>query len=185
MDPRRRAIVKAGVGLGIQLCAASTVSAQDTPPNSRPKEGDLFVKDGDAKATPLRPEDIPTRGPQTMAWSMDPADNTLRNGSRFNRVMLIRLDPDKLSEETKGRAADGVVAYTAICTHAGCEVSDWVAADQRLFCPCHDSTFDPADGGKVLDGPAPRALPALPLKVTDGKLTVAKPFTGRIGFEVA
>ena len=120
-----------------------------------------------------------------MAWSMDPVDKTLRNGTRFNRVMLIRLDPEKLSEQTKSRAADGVVAYTAICPHAGCEVSDWVAAEQHLFCPCHDSTFDPRDGGRVLDGPAPRALPALPLKVVDGKLTVAQPFTGRIGFEVA
>ncbi len=165
---------------------ASSAFAQDDPASdSRPKEGDLLVASEETKGNPLTPGDIPLNGPQKMAWPMDPTGNTVRSGSRFNRAMLIRLDPDKLSEETKARAAEGVVAYTVICTHAGCEVSDWVAAERRLFCPCHDSTFDPADGGKVLDGPAPRALPALPLKIIDGKLTVAKPFTGRIGFEVA
>ena len=181
----RRAILKAGMGLCIQLSLASNAPGQDDPANSRPKEGDFLVTSEEAKAKPLTPADIPVGGHQTMAWSMDPSDKTVRSGSRFNRVMLIRLDPEKLNEDTKARAADGVVAYTAICTHAGCEVSDWVAADRYLFCPCHDSTFDPADGGKVLDGPAPRALPALPLKIVDGKLSVAKPFTGRIGFDVA
>jgi Rieske Fe-S protein len=118
-----------------------------------------------------------------MAWAMDPSDKTVRKGSRLNRVMLLRFEPEKLSATTKSRAADGVVAYTAICTHTGCEVTDWNAADQILFCPCHASKFEPKDGGKVVDGPAPRDLPALPLKVVDGKLTVAKPFTARVAFD--
>ena len=120
-----------------------------------------------------------------MAWAMDPADKTVRSGSRLNRVLLVRFAPDQLSGETKPRAADGVVAYTAICTHSGCEVTEWVADEERLFCPCHDSSFDPRDAGKVVDGPAPRRLPALPLKVLEGKLVIAKPFIGRVGFERA
>ena len=43
--------------------------------------------------------------------------------------------------------------------------------------------FDPKDGGRVVEGPAPRMLPALPLKVVDAKLVVAKPFTAAVGFE--
>jgi len=43
--------------------------------------------------------------------------------------------------------------------------------------------FDPKDGARVVDGPAPRGLPALPLKVVEGKLVVAGPFTARVGFE--
>ncbi len=119
-----------------------------------------------------------------MAWAMDPMDKTVRNGSRLNRVLLLRLDPEKLSPETKSRAADGVVAYTAICTHTGCEVTEWAAEEQILVCPCHESKFEPKDGAKVVDGPAPRNLPALPLKLVDGALVVAKPFTSPVGFEV-
>jgi Rieske Fe-S protein len=39
------------------------------------------------------------------------------------------------------------------------------------------------EGAKVVSGPAPRRLPALPLKIADGQLVVAKPFTGRAGFQ--
>jgi Rieske Fe-S protein len=98
-------------------------------------------------------------------------------------VILLRLDELTLTPETRARAADGVVAYTGICTHNGCDVDDWIADRLVLSCSCHESEFDPKDAGKVLDGPAPRALPALPLKIADGMLVVAKPFTTRVGFE--
>jgi len=162
---------------------ASLLSAQEPPAASRPREGDLLVKAGDSGANPLSPADVRTGGKQIMAWAMDPADKTVRSGSRFNRILLIRLDPDKLSAETRSRAADGVVAYSAICTHAGCEVTDWLSPEQRLFCPCHESTFDPLDGAKVVDGPATRMLPALPLGLAEGRLVVAKPFTAPITIE--
>jgi rieske iron-sulfur protein len=173
------------MGLGIQLTLAPKLLGQESPDSTRPKEGDLLIKAGDASATPLSPDDVPLGGMQTMAWAMDPGNKTLRSGSRLNRVLLVRLDPDKLSPETRARAADGVIAYSAICTHNGCEVAEWISDEQLLFCPCHESKFAPADGGKVVDGPAPRMLPALPLKLVDKKLVVAKPFTARITFEPA
>jgi rieske iron-sulfur protein len=180
----RRAVLQAGIALGIELGLCGKALTQEDTASQRPKEGDLFVKVGDSTATPLRPADLPLGAKQTMAWPMDPADNTLRNGSRLNRVMLLRMDAEKLSPETKSRAADGVVAYTAICTHTGCEVTEWVPEEQLLYCPCHESKFEPKDGAKVVDGPAPRMLPALPLKLVEGKLAVAKPFTAPVAFEV-
>ena len=180
----RRAVLQAGIALGIDLGLCGKALAQGDATSQRPKEGDLFVKVGDSTATPLRPADLPLGAKQTMAWPMDPADNTVRNGSRLNRVMLLRMDAEKLSPETRSRAADGVVAYTAICTHTGCEITEWVAEEQLLYCPCHESKFDPKNGAKVVDGPAPRILAALPLKVVEGKLAVAKPFTAPIAFEV-
>jgi Rieske Fe-S protein len=120
---------------------------------------------------------------QTMAWAVDPRDNTVRNGSRLNRVLLLRLDAAQLSPETRSRAADGIVAYTAICTHTGCEVDEWLTDEQLLYCSCHSSKFDPKDAAKVVDGPAQRKLPALPLRLEDGRLVVAQPFTARVGFE--
>jgi len=114
---------------------------------------------------------------------MDPSDGTVRNGSRFNALILLRLDEAALKPTTRTRAADGVLAYTAICTHEGCDVDEWIAGRLVLSCACHASEFDPKDAAKVLDGPAPRALPALPLKIADGILVVARPFTSRVGFE--
>jgi nitrite reductase/ring-hydroxylating ferredoxin subunit len=83
----------------------------------------------------------------------------VRSGSRLNLVLLLRFDPGELSPETRLRAADGVVGYTAICTHTGCEVEEWLAEKQLLYCGCHASMFDPKDGARVVDGPAPRVLP--------------------------
>ena len=81
------------------------------------------------------------------------------------------------------RAADGVVAYSAICPHTGCEVVNWSADRQILECPCHNSQYDPKAGARVIGGPSPRGLAALPLRVADGKLTVARPFIGRLGIQ--
>ena len=170
----RRTLLLAGVGLAF---------GQTDDASARPQAGDLLVRSGDAGKTPLRPQDISTGAAPTMVWTMEPGSLTVRSGSRLNQILLLRLDPAKLSDETRARSADGVVAYTSICTHTGCDVETWLVPEQVLSCPCHDSMFDPKDGGRVVDGPAPRVLPALPLKIADGKLVVARPFTAPIGFE--
>jgi rieske iron-sulfur protein len=168
-------------GLGAVTFMAKKALAE--PASERPKEGDLLVAiDGGSAAPPIEPKDVPARGPLMFAWPMDPVGNVVRDGSRLNKVLLLRLDPSELTAETRERTANGVVAYTAICTHTGCDVTGWIADQAILECPCHASHYNPRDGGVVLDGPAPRALPALPLKIVDGKLAVARPFTSRVGF---
>ena len=114
---------------------------------------------------------------------MDPASNTVRSGSRLNKVLLLRLDPEGFDPETKERAVEGIVAYSAVCTHTGCDVTNWHPDRQLLECPCHYSFYDPKEGAKVVSGPSPRRLPALPLKSEGGQLVVAKPFTARAGFQ--
>ena len=116
-----------------------------------------------------------------------------RNGSRLNQVVLVRLAPDELDGDTAARAANGVVAYSAVCTHAQCAVSEFRREKGVLHCPCHQSEFDPKQGGKVVGGPAQRSLAALPIKaadgvslaggaeMADGVLVVARPFVGRVG----
>ena len=54
-----------------------------------------------------------------------------------------------------------------------------------MSCPCHATRFDPKNGARVIDGPAPRPLPALPLALAEGRLVVSRSFTTRVGFEVA
>jgi len=159
------------------------VFGQDDPKSSRPKEGDMFVRIADTSMTPIGVEELAIGATQTMAWPFDPVEKIVRDGSRLNQILLLKLDPEKLSPETRARAANGVVAYTAICTHSGCEVDQWLRDEELLYCPCHDSKFDPKNDARVVDGPAPRVLPALALSITGGKLTVAKPYTSRVGFE--
>jgi rieske iron-sulfur protein len=93
----------------------------------------------------------------------------------------VRLDAADLSEAEVKFAAGDIVAFSAICTHAGCLVSGWRPQETHLFCPCHGSVYDPASGARVVAGPAPRPLPALPLRIEGGVLMVAAPFTARIG----
>jgi len=182
----RRTALKAAVALGVGICSPrSAALGQDDQAMLRPQAGDWLIKIGDASLTPLTPDAIPVASQQVMAWAMDPRSGAVRSGSRLNRVLLLRFDPDALVADTRGRAAGGVVAYTAICTHNGCEVTDWLGEDQALSCPCHSTRFDPKNGARVLDGPAPRPLPALPLGLAEGKLVVSRPFTTRVGFELA
>jgi Rieske Fe-S protein len=173
----RRQILKAGASLTL----TQLVHAQDNPAVQRPKAGDILVRASDN--APLKPADIARGAKQLYAWAMDPETHTVRSGTRLNRILVVRLDAAKLAAATAPRAVEGIVAYSAVCPHNGCEVNEWVSEEQALFCGCHASKFQPADAGKVLDGPAPNPLPALPLKLTDGILTVAAPFTARITFE--
>jgi Rieske Fe-S protein len=178
----RRALIATGAGLCVGLAVGPT-DAQSDPAQDRPREGDLLVRVGDGAPTPLTLDNIPLGAGQVLAWPMDPVGNVVRDGSRLNKVLLVRLDPAVLEPPTDGRAADGVVGYSAICPHTGCEVINWSVDRQILECPCHNSQYDPKEGARVIAGPSPRGLAALPLRITDGKLTVAHPFIGRLGIQ--
>ncbi|MFB6166257.1 MAG: ubiquinol-cytochrome c reductase iron-sulfur subunit [Haloarculaceae archaeon] len=101
-------------------------------------------------------------------------------------TILVRFPKDKYKEPTKIDAlANGYAAYSKVCTHEGCLVSS--TQGSNLLCPCHQSVYDPTQGAKVVGGPAPRALPQLPIGVTDDSkkqlLIATGPFEGPIGPE--
>jgi rieske iron-sulfur protein len=171
----RRELLKGGIGAGLGLGLAPRLAAagQDDPAAMRPRPGDLLVRDGDETKTPLTPADIVADAKPILAWAMEPNEKIVRSASRFNKLVVVRV----------GAADEAVFANTVICTHDGCDVTEWLAEEHMLSCPCHYSKFDPKDGGRVVSGPAPRALPSLPLAVADGRIVVAKPFTSRVGFE--
>ena len=99
-------------------------------------------------------------------------------------VILLRMEPDDIIPG-KGRenwSVDGIVCYSKICTHVGCPISLNERTTHHLLCPCHQSTFDLADSGKVIFGPAARPLPQLPLAVDDeGYLVAQSDFTEPVG----
>lgn len=176
---RRRSLLKLlAVGLGVPRIAAA-----DGEESAPPRENDLLVVAFGARAgESIAIDDLDVGAKQIFAYPQDPATGVIRNGSRLNQVILVRLDPAELTPETRARAIDGIVGYSGVCTHTGCDVTDWYDDVRRFKCPCHESEFDPKDGAQVIGGPAPWPLAALPLKAVDGKLAVAGEFEGRIGF---
>jgi ubiquinol-cytochrome c reductase iron-sulfur subunit len=106
-------------------------------------------------------------------------------------LVVVRLDPRTLALPAgrAGWAPDGILAYSKICTHAGCAIAlyrtpsfDPTEPAPALVCPCHYSTFDPADGGQVTFGPAGRPLPQLPLRIdAAGDLRAAGGFSDAVG----
>jgi ubiquinol-cytochrome c reductase iron-sulfur subunit len=106
-------------------------------------------------------------------------------------VIVVRVRPEELDlpDERRGWAPRGLLAYSKICPHAGCAVSEYryplydpTAPGPAVVCPCHYSTFSVTTGGHRIFGPAGRALPQLPLGIDgDGLLVAAGDFSGRIG----
>ncbi|MDH2416776.1 Rieske 2Fe-2S domain-containing protein [Nocardioides sp. CER19] len=98
-------------------------------------------------------------------------------------IVMLRMDPaDIVSDVTRNWSVNGIVAYSKICTHVGCPISLNERTTHHLLCPCHQSTFDLADSGKVVFGPAGRHLPQLPLGVDDeGYLIALSDFLEPVG----
>ncbi len=110
-------------------------------------------------------------------------------GADDSQVVLLRLPPETLTERTvEGGSVSGWVAYSKICTHAGCSVGLF-GVDSRppqvireLVCPCHQSVFDPVDAARPVGGPATRSLPQLPIGVdAEGYLVALAGFDRPVG----
>jgi ubiquinol-cytochrome c reductase iron-sulfur subunit len=178
--------VTAGAALGAALAAPAaslgpildTASLYETPW----RRGRGLVDD---RERPYRADDIETGSFYTAYPEGGDPDKL---GSP---LIVVRLDPAQLNlpDGREDWAPEGILAYSKICTHAGCAVGLYrnplfpdAEAKPAFVCPCHYSTFDPADGGTVLFGPAGRALPQLPLEIDPkGLLHAAGDFSGPVG----
>jgi Rieske Fe-S protein len=177
----RRKLLKVAVGGGIGLVLPAVAHAQTNPKEARPQEGDRFViADGERKGAVVKLDDLKAGAPPLNVFPQDPK-GTVRDGSRLNQILIVRLDEARITPDTRVRAAQGVLAYSAVCTHTGCDGLAWIGDKLSLKCPCHESEFDVTDGARVMNGPAPRRLPALPLKIVEGYVVAAAAFTGRAG----
>ncbi|WP_067172038.1 QcrA and Rieske domain-containing protein [Microtetraspora niveoalba] len=131
----------------------------------------------DAEGRPLRPSDIARGGIVTVFPEGRVKDD-------HAMTVLVRVDPARLALPG-GRGAwtvDGVVAYSKICTHAGCPVALYVQTAEQLVCPCHQSVFDVLKGAPPVAGPAARPLPQLPIGVdAEGMLVARGDFPAPVG----
>lgn len=118
---------------------------------------------------PVKPDDIATSGVLTVMpeGHLDDANSP---------TLLIRLTAEQLGPQTsrEGYELGTLVAFSKICTHAGCPVGLYESNQGLLFCPCHQSTFDVTKGCKVIFGPAPRDLPQLPIGMDDDGYLIAE-----------
>ena len=100
------------------------------------------------------------------------------------QTVLIHVEPGllRLQGQAASWAPDDFVAYSKVCTHAGCPVGLYRAPDHILVCPCHQSAFDVLDGARPVGGPAVRPLPQLPIRLQpDGTFVALGDFSAPIG----
>jgi ubiquinol-cytochrome c reductase iron-sulfur subunit len=121
----------------------------------------------------LEPGGIETVFPGVRAENSDGYDGVTDASSP---TLLIRLRPGQKIKARKGQAGFGwpkenpeYVAFSKICTHAGCPASLYEQQTSRLLCPCHQSQFEVLEDAKPVFGPASRSLPKLPIEVRVGK----------------
>jgi ubiquinol-cytochrome c reductase iron-sulfur subunit len=178
---RRAFLVRLMIGAGTALAAALAVPVLSLGPS--PGRA-LFRTDWspgarvvDESGQPVRIEDLAFESVRTVF-----PENFV--GSADAQTLLLRVRPSDL-QLPDGRgdwAPDGCVAYSKVCTHAGCPVGLYRAQDHALLCPCHQSTFDVLRGAVPTFGPAARPLPQLPLDVdADGFLIARAGFSEPVG----
>jgi len=183
----RRRVVAGGValaaGLAVGLPRPADAAKQPKPERLFTQPGDrLHLIKGALQGQALRPEMLEPGARPVEAFPMDPASGVLRRRNRLNRILALRLDPAEMDEETRGRSTQGVLAFSALCTHRACTIKSWMADRRHLRCHCHLSEFAALSGGSVRNGPAKRQLPMVPLGLDEEGFVVALDgFTRRPG----
>ena len=167
----RRTLLTKAFGLAVAalgLAALFPVRSLGTPPGRTLSVTDwkrgtrVVTRDGE----PVRLEDVDVNTVLTVV----PEDHPHAADAQ---TLLIRLPAGIPPPGPEGWTVEGVIAFSKICTHAGCPVGLYQAETQELFCPCHQSTFDVRQGAKPTFGPATRKLPQLPLGVDGQGFVVA------------
>lgn len=140
----------------------------------------------DATYQPIKASDIPVGGlvnavPENLLHQEEEDKNLNERGKAS--VILVRLNPsDIVSQQGTDWDYQGILAYSKICTHVGCPTSLYQQRTHHLLCPCHQSTFDLADSGNVVFGPAARRMPQLAITVdSEGYLVAQGDFKEPVG----
>jgi ubiquinol-cytochrome c reductase iron-sulfur subunit len=172
-----RALVGAFAGLGAAL-VVPVLSLGPAPGRSlfeTPWRSGLRMVGLDG--LPINASDVPVGGIVTGFPEGYP-------GSADGQTLLIHVAPDllHLAPDRMAWAPNGYVAYSKLCTHAGCPVGLYRNVEHRLICPCHQSTFDVLAGAVPVFGPAGRPLPQLPIRIdSDGTVVALGGFSGPVG----
>jgi ubiquinol-cytochrome c reductase iron-sulfur subunit len=133
----------------------------------------LTTEDG----KPIRPSDLPPDGILTVF-----PNGNVDDGLSPTLLINVGDNPFKIPPSRVGWNVGSLVAFSKICTHAGCPASLYNTETHQLVCPCHQSTFDVLEDCKPVFGPASRSLPQLPLTVdSEGYLVSQSDYTEPVG----
>jgi ubiquinol-cytochrome c reductase iron-sulfur subunit len=171
-----RSLLFMGGGLGIMLLMPLGGLINN------PNKGNPLGTTSWAKGVRLvRDDGSPIRPGDQQPGSLETVFPAVPGGNRQSdaATMLIRLRPEQIAVLTSREGQEDFrygdyVAYSKICTHAGCPVSLYEQETSRILCPCHQSQFDVTQGAKPVFGPATRSLPQLPITVDDEGFFVAR-----------
>lgn len=179
---KRRPLLKGAVALGLAPVGVAAIMPlgglikdhkSDLVTTAWKKGVRLMHEDG----TLVRPEDVSTGGQITVFPAIPEGAS---NKYADSPTLLIHLREDAASKTltnalpiNKGAQWQNYVAYSKICTHAGCPASLYEEQTNRLLCPCHQSQFDITNNARPIFGPASRRLPQLPITVDDDGYFVA------------
>ena len=186
----RRELIRGGVLAGATLLAASAGAAVAGKPAAalsaglkqrRPGRGQDGVPsqdptgNGSSGSSSQGPGVSSSQGSSQGSGGPSPSGTTIAtlsslpvggavgfNDPGVGPAALIRLGQDR------------VVAYSRVCTHAGCLVG-YDASQQILYCPCHGAEYDPAHHAEVIAGPAPSPLPPIKVEIDPATGTVILP----------
>jgi ubiquinol-cytochrome c reductase iron-sulfur subunit len=185
---RRRLLKAAGGAAGIGIGAAALAPLASLGPAVGDRLGASPWKDGvrlvEENGMPVKAADLEV-GSFLTAFAQDADKENLATS-----LAVVRVKPEELElpDDRADWAPEGILAFSKICTHAQCAISLFRyplfterSPGPALVCPCHYSTFNVLDGGERIFGPAVRALPQLPLRIEDGFLVAAGPFSGAVG----
>jgi hypothetical protein len=105
-DPVRRSLLLTALAAGANLAAKSVAAEEDQPgSDERPQKGDFLVhSEGEHAGEIIKPNDLTLGGPPMHAWPKDPKSSVIRKGSRLNEIVLVKLDPGELDEESRSRS---------------------------------------------------------------------------------
>jgi len=188
----RRPLLKGAIVLGLAPVAAVPVVAlggivydphRDDAFNRtgwRPAENGEKIRLVREDETPIRPEEISVGGQITVFPGIPHGHTNQYADSPTLLIHLRQEDADDLRRNLSrvslntGSIHGNFVAYSKICTHAGCPASLYEQQTNRLLCPCHQSQFLTTDNARPIFGPAARRLPMLPLEVDEEGFFVAK-----------
>ena len=195
---QRRPLLKGAVGFGLGtiglVAVAPLIGGLIENPHKGPEQmmdhtgfdpvpnGGKPVRLTREDGTPIRPEDVSVGGQMTVFPGI-PGGAT--NEYADSPTLLIHLRADDATEARTAADADksgrnvgsmwgDYVAYSKVCTHAGCPASLYEQQTNRLLCPCHQSQFNIIDNARPIFGPATRRLPMLPIEVDSDGFFVAK-----------
>ena len=149
----RRQVLRGGVVAGLTLLVAAASKTLAWPATTaalgagtRPRAAGTGTGSTGTSSPTTNPASGTTRGRTITTLDRLPVGKAIGfTAPGVGAAVLLRMATDK------------VVAYSRICTHAGCLVG-YDSSQQILYCPCHGAEFDPANGAQPIAGPAPTAL---------------------------